>query len=79
MQPPEQGNYASIVKNFFILCASILICECLQASVTLRFHCSIHESHFVHLEHGFEQILTTVVENAFELRVAWVVVETAIV
>lgn len=72
-------NCCSVVKNLLVFCGSVVVHEGLQSRVRLRLQLAGHEADLVHLEHGLEQILTAVLHHAFELGVAWVVVETVVV
>ena len=67
------------MKDFSILKRSVAICELLQSIVPLWLLLPRHESDFVHLEHGLEQIWSTIVHDSFELVVAWVLPEPIVV
>ena len=66
------------MQNLLVFGTTVLICEGLQSDVTLWLHSTRHKSNLVHFEHRLKKILTTVIKNAFELTIAWIVVEAAI-
>lgn len=69
----------SVVEDLLVLGASVGVGKGLQSGVALRLEGSREEADLVHFEHGLEQILSAVLQDALKLGVARVVVEPAVV
>ena len=71
--------FLSVVEDFLVLGATILIHKCLQSGVTWWLQGAREYPDFVCLVHGLEQIWTAVVLDVLELIVTGIVPEATIV
>ena len=72
-------GFVSVVKNFTVGSGAVCVDVSSEAVEGLRFVSALEETRSVELEHWFEQVVTTTIEDLLDFSVAGVFKEALII